>query len=63
MSILKNSLWNSIGFMVPTLIAMPAMGVMSRVLGVELFGFITVAFALVGYASFFIFIPVDCTFV
>ncbi|WP_373976014.1 flippase [Chitinibacter sp. SCUT-21] len=53
MSILKNSIWNVGGVIIPTLIAIPAMGVLARTLGVEAFGIFTIAYALIGYASIF----------
>ncbi|MGC9562193.1 flippase [Brachymonas sp. M4Q-1] len=51
MSILKNSFWNMLAFAVPTIITIPAFGVISRSLGLEKFGVYTVAFAILGYAS------------
>ncbi|HFR2256373.1 TPA: oligosaccharide flippase family protein, partial [Shigella flexneri] len=37
----------------PSLIAIPALGILSRILGTEQFGLFTLAIALVGYASIF----------
>ncbi len=53
MSLIKNSAWNIVGFAIPIIIAIPAMGYLARVLGVEKFGLFTLAYALVGYASIF----------
>ncbi|WP_437880298.1 flippase [Pseudomonas sp. LRF_L74] len=48
---IKNSFWNIGGFVVPSLIAIPAMGVIARILGVELFGLFTIFFTIFGFAS------------
>ncbi len=53
MSLIKNSIWNLGGFIVPTLIAIPSLGLLARNLGTEKFGLFTLAFAIVGYASIF----------
>ncbi len=53
MSLIKNSIWNVVGIGVPILIAIPAMGVLARLLGVEQFGLFTLAFAVIGYAGIF----------
>ncbi|MCE9731563.1 flippase [Pectobacterium sp. IFB5596] len=53
MSLIKNTLYNLCGFAVPSIIAIPALGLLSRYLGMELFGVFTLAFAIVGYASIF----------
>lgn len=53
MSLIKNSTYNALGFIIPTLIAIPALGVLARQLGLESFGLFTLAFAIVGYASIF----------
>lgn len=53
MSLIKNSSYNIVGFVVPTIIAIPALGFLARNLGVEYFGLFTLAFAIVGYASIF----------
>lgn len=53
MSLIKNSIWNLGGFVVPTLIAIPSLGVLARNLGTEKFGLFTLVFAIVGYASIF----------
>ncbi|EHP0083488.1 O147 family O-antigen flippase [Escherichia coli] len=53
MSIVKNTLWNISGYIIPSLIAIPALGILSRILGAEQFGLFTLAIALVGYASIF----------
>lgn len=46
-------MWNVFGSVIPSLIAIPAMGMMARLLGVEKFGLFTLAFAIIGYASIF----------
>ncbi|WP_333848965.1 flippase [Leclercia sp.] len=51
MKILKNSFWNIGGFIIPSLIAIPAMGMIARLLGVELFGLFTIFFTIFGFAS------------
>lgn len=53
MSLIKHSSWNIIGAVIPTLIAVPTLGMMARKMGVENFGLFTLLFALVGYASIF----------
>lgn len=53
MSLIKNSFYNILGFAIPTLVAIPALGILARQLGVESFGIFTLAFAIVGYASIF----------
>ncbi|AOE83154.1 flippase [Pseudomonas sp. TCU-HL1] len=53
MSIIKNSFWNILGFSIPIIVAIPAMGYLARALGVEKFGIFTIFFAIVGYASIF----------
>ena len=53
MSLIKHSSWNIIGAVIPTLIAVPTLGIMARKMGVENFGLFTLLFALVGYASIF----------
>ncbi|VXA57017.1 putative O-antigen transporter [Acinetobacter proteolyticus] len=53
MSLIKNSIYNIAGFAIPTIIAIPALGVLARQLGLENFGLFTLAFAVVGYASIF----------
>lgn len=53
MGIVRNSIWNILGTVIPSLIAIPAMGVMARLLGMEKFGLFTLAFAIIGYASIF----------
>lgn len=53
MSLIKNSAWNILGFLIPSLIALPAMGIMARILGVEKFGVFTLAFTVLGYAGIF----------
>lgn len=53
MNLWKNTLWNILGLVIPTIIALPAMALMARLLGVERFGLFMLAFALLGYASIF----------
>lgn len=53
MSLLKNSFWNIAGVVVPVAVAIPAMGYIARVLGVENFGLFTLCYAVVGYAGLF----------
>lgn len=53
MSLIKNSVWNLGGYIIPTIIAIPALGYLARTLGIELFGIYTLAIAIVGYAGIF----------
>lgn len=53
MTLLKNSLWNIGGYIIPAIVTVPALGIMGRILGAELFGVYTLALAVVGYASIF----------
>lgn len=53
MSLIKNSIYNLGGFIIPTIVAIPSLGVLARTLGTESFGLFTLAFAVVGYASIF----------
>ncbi|HID4131984.1 TPA: flippase [Pluralibacter gergoviae] len=53
MSLIKNSIYNLLGFIVPTILAIPALGLLARQLGTENFGIFTLIFALIGYASIF----------
>lgn len=51
--IFKNSALNLLGMVIPTLVAIPAMGFMARILNPEQFGLFMLAFSVVGYASIF----------
>lgn len=53
MSLIKHSIFNIAGFAIPTLIAVPCLGILARWIGVESFGLFTLAFAIVGYTSIF----------
>ncbi|HCC5906903.1 TPA: oligosaccharide flippase family protein, partial [Citrobacter freundii] len=53
MSLLRHSAYNLAGYILPTLIAIPSLGVISRCLGIEAFGIFMLIFALVGYSSIF----------
>ncbi|EKQ7210249.1 TPA: flippase [Citrobacter freundii] len=53
MSLIKNSIWNFSGYILPTLVAVPALGLLARILGAERFGLFTICTAVVGYASIF----------
>lgn len=53
MSLVKNSMWNLGGYVIPSLIIIPSLGYLARTLGAELFGIYTIAIAIVGYASIF----------
>ncbi|EFF1445077.1 oligosaccharide flippase family protein, partial [Escherichia coli] len=53
MSLLKHSIWNVAGYFIPTLIAIPAFGLIAREIGVELFGLYTLSMIFIGYASIF----------
>jgi len=53
MTLIKNSIWNIAGYILPAIITIPALGYLGRVLGAETFGIFTLALAIVGYASIF----------
>ncbi|QGU11518.1 oligosaccharide flippase family protein [Leclercia sp. J807] len=53
MSLIRHSVYNLAGFAIPTLIAIPCLGILARTLGPESFGLFTLSFAIVGYASIF----------
>ncbi|MDO2453911.1 flippase [Enterobacter asburiae] len=53
MSLIRNSIYNLAGFAIPTVVAIPALGLLARLLGPEAFGLFTLVFALIGYASIF----------
>lgn len=53
MSLIRNSLWNFSGYIIPAIVTIPALGILGRILGPERFGVFTLALAVVGYASIF----------
>lgn len=53
MNLLKNSVLNVSGYLIPGLLSIPILGYMSRTLGVEEFGYFSIIMAVVGYASIF----------
>lgn len=53
MSLARNTFWNFLGVLIPSLAALPAIGYLARVLGVENFVLLTLSFAIIGYASIF----------
>lgn len=53
MKLVKNSALNIAGSIVPAIVALPAIGYLARALDTELFGLLTLAWALVGYATLF----------
>lgn len=53
MSLIKNSWLNILGLAVPSLVAIPSMGFMARVLDREIFGLLTLAIAFLGYSVVF----------
>lgn len=53
MSLIKHSAYNILGFAIPTIVSIPAFGILSRWLSIEEFGVFTLTFAIVGYASIF----------
>jgi len=53
MSLIRNSALNMAGSVIPALVALPAIGYLARTLGAERFGLLTLAWALVGYATLF----------
>lgn len=53
MSLIKNSLLNFAGFLIPALIAIPVLGILARILEVEAFGLFLIVYAIIGYAGIF----------
>lgn len=53
MSLIRNSIWNMMGYAIPSVVAIPALGYLARALGTQQFGLFTLALAIVGYASIF----------
>lgn len=53
MSLIKNSSYNIVGFAIPTLVAIPSLGILSRWLSIEEFGVFILSFSILGYASIF----------
>lgn len=53
MKLIKNSLLNIGGIVVPMLVAIPSMGIIARTLGIEKFGIFTIFFTIIGYAGIF----------
>jgi O-antigen/teichoic acid export membrane protein len=53
MTVIKNSYWNILAIVVSSIVAIPALGLLARILGVELFGVFTLMFSFIGYASVF----------
>jgi O-antigen/teichoic acid export membrane protein len=53
MSILRNSAWNVVGVVIPSLFVIPSLAIYSRALGVELLGVLMLTFSIVGYATSF----------
>ncbi len=53
MSLIRNSIWNMVGYAIPSVVAIPALGYLARMLGTQQFGLFTLAIAIVGYASIF----------
>lgn len=53
MSLIKNTFWNLSGYVIPSIVAIPSLGILARNLGPERFGLFTLAVAIVGYASIF----------
>ncbi|WP_312592619.1 flippase [Stutzerimonas nitrititolerans] len=51
--LIKRVGWNFIGVLIPTIFAIPAIGYLARVLGVEDFGLFILVYALIGYTSVF----------
>ena len=50
MSIARNSAWNMVGVVVPTIITIPSLAIYSRSLGVEFLGLLMLPFSIMGYA-------------
>ncbi|HAV4963191.1 TPA: flippase [Acinetobacter baumannii] len=53
MSLIKNSIWNLAGFVIPSILAIPGMAILTRNLTVSEYGLFMLVFALIGYISIF----------
>lgn len=53
MKLIKNSILNIGGIVIPMLVAIPSMGFVARMLGIERFGIFTIFFTIIGYAGVF----------
>lgn len=53
MSLIKNSIWNLAGFVIPSILAIPGMAILARNLTVSEYGLFMLIFALIGYISIF----------
>ena len=53
MSIVRHSAWNMLSIAIPSILAIPIFGILSRLLGIEKFGLFTLIFSVVGYSTVF----------
>lgn len=53
MKIIKDISWNTVSYIIPMLVAIPALGVISRYLDIESFGLFMLIYTILGYASIF----------
>ena len=53
MKLIKDSIWNLLSIGVPAVLAIPVFSMISKTVGLEIFGIYTLSFAVIGYASIF----------
>lgn len=53
MQLIKNSIWNLLGYILPAIATIISFGVIGRTLGLELFGIFSLILAVIGYSSIF----------
>lgn len=53
MKLIKDSIWNLASIGIPAILAIPIFSLISKNIGLELFGIYTLSFAIIGYASIF----------
>src|SRR5437773_5677528 len=51
--LIRNSLWNGLGYLIPLLVAIPATPILVHSLGTNRFGVLALAWVIVGYLTFF----------
>src|SRR5437773_537734 len=51
--LIRNSLWNGLGYLIPLLVAIPATPILVHSLGTNRFGVLALAWVVVGYLTFF----------
>lgn len=53
MRLIKDISWNAVSYIIPMIVAIPALGVIARHISVECFGFFMLIYTILGYASIF----------